>query len=381
MKQENNAIVKTKTSVFKREWFLYTARIVFLVVLFYLEWFISNVFHKDFCPIYYLIAIGACVLLMALPFLKDESGCSIFRLPNNEIVKRLFENVTGGDLFTFVLLLFFLIHLELIYFNVTETFYEESEIAPWTCIYRVLINMITVSLSLFLYPRKSKGDKVYADRKLMVSGLSSSKSENGGLLNFRNIDLLIKPIVSGKFTSLEKLIIIPSAEIAMFKMDTGSRAKGMFVEYCQEKSIPIDRNTYDTICDEINEGPFDLKKAAMAFLPYLDTKGISKEQLEKLHFDILDPMDYDDFPNCVNRIDDILKTELKVSGYKTGDTLLYINPGTGVIGSALSAFAIPGSRLIVYVTQLDKKYETQVFDVMPEGLSGIVSEIAKAKLE
>ena len=119
----------------------------------------------------------------------------------------------------------------------------------------------------------------------------------------------------------------------------------------------------------------------MAFLPYLDTKGISKEQLEKLHFDILDPMDYDDFPNCVNRIDDILKTELKVSGYKTGDTLLYINPGTGVIGSALSAFAIPGSRLIVYVTQLDKKYETQVFDVMPEGLSGIVSEIAKAKLE
>ena len=100
-----------------------------------------------------------------------------------------------------------------------------------------------------------------------------------------------------------------------------------------------------------------------------------------MDFYVLDPVDYDDFPKCVNKIDDILKTERKASGYGTGDTMLYINPGTGVIGSALSAFAIPGSRLIVYVTQLDKKFETQVFDVMPEGLSCIFSEIAKAKLE
>ena len=381
MEQQNKSSAKSKTSVFKQVWFLYTARVVFLLVLFYLEWFFSNWLFKELSLVYTLVAIGACVLFLTLPLLKDESGCRISRWPNNEIVKRLFENVTGGDLFTFVLLLFFLIHLELIYFNITETFYEGSDVAPWTCIYRVLINMITVSISLFLYPRKSQNAKGYANRKLMVSGLSSSKSGNASLLNFRNMDLLLKPIVSGKFTSLERMIIIPSAEIAMFKMDTSPRAKGMFMEYCQEHNLDIKEDTYNKICDVINEGSFDLKKAAMAFLPYLDTKGVCKDQLEKMDFYVLDPVDYDDFPKCVNKIDDILKTERKASGYGTGDTLLYINPGTGVIGSALSAFAIPGSRLIVYVTQLDKKFETQVFDVMPEGLSGIFSEIAKAKLE
>ena len=366
--------MKRQRGLFSKKWIWTTIRCLILFDLLFLEFVLPKWLQGDLSCLYFWFAIGGITLFIVLFVVglcfKDNNGHHAFKRPNREMVRRLFENVAGGDWFTVFLLLFFLIHLEMIYYNVTAFYYEEGKV---TFLYYILSNLVAIVLSLFLYP-KSISDRATSERPLMVMGLSSSFKDKvkreGNLVSFNNIDLLLKPLVSGKFKGLKKVIIIPSAPIASFELDT--KAMGQFEEYCEKNNIAFENDTYEKICNRINSGGFDLKKVAQEFLPFID----SNCSIEDIVFDVHEPLDYDSFPECVCRIDGLLKKERKESGYETCDTLLYINPGTGVIGSALSAFAIPGSRQIVYAPQVDRGKEIQVFDVDPKGMSGIYSEIS-----
>lgn len=354
-------------------------RVIVLICLSYLEYVRTRWVYNAQSPSHVWLTAGClaiCILLFGIGcFCRDKHDNPFFERPNKELAKRLFENVAGGRWITFILLLFFLIQLELIYSNVTEIFYS-SENSTCVSLRCIGVNLIAIVFSLFLYPRNVVSGKSADQRELMISGLSSSKpNANGNVtLSFRNIDLLLKPIASGKFKSLKKVIVLPSAPINSFKLDISDDSKAEFKKLFKDKTTDTDK-IYENMCNELNELPFNLNNVAKKFMPYLNNTCDTKS----IEFDVREPVDYDSYPDCVNRIDDILKNERKQSGYSTDDTLLYINPGTGVIGSALSAFAIPGTRQIVYTAQIDKSKGIMVFDVAPEGLSGIYSEIATQK--
>ena len=375
---EKNYVIKLRAFFTKRQNVFWDfMRFLILMCLLNLEyvvtiWFVNKSFPSPhFWPFVSCLAASVLLFIVGMLF-KDKQGNPIFELPNKEIAKKLFENVAGGRLITFVLLLFFLIHLELVYTNITDVFYL-SERTVCNCLGCVALNMMAIVVSLFLYPRHYVSGKPSNERQLMISGLSLTKSKDGdNLLNFRNIDLLLKPIVSGRFNALKKVIVLPSCTASSFKLDPSDYSKKQFEEYCSKHNVEFEQATYETICNKVNNTSFDLNKVLAEFIPYIN----AKNSIENIVFDVQEPVDYDSYPDCVNRVDDILKNERKKSGYNTDDTLLYINPGTGVIGSALSAFAIPGTRQIVYAPQIDPTKEVLVFDVAPEGLTGVYSEIA-----
>ena len=317
-----------------------------------------------------MLVITVVLLIVGL-LLKDDDGKNFFRVPNKELIRRFFQRAIGGDRFTIALLLFFLIHLALIYNNVNDAFNHVNASNVFARAINVIVYLTAIFISLFLYPQSSC-NKPAGKRRLMVSGLSSGIDEKGNnVINYRNIDLLIAPIVSGEFLGLEKLVVIPSSNIASFKMDERPYAKLLFTEGCKMYGKTFTDTTYSELCKEINNGQlFDLKKVILKFMPYLKD-GID---LTKIEIVVKSGVDYDSFPDCVDMIGGVLKNEELKQG--SNDTLLYINPGTGVIGSALSAFALPGSRFIVYAPQIDRTKDIQVFDVEPKSIDSIYSEIA-----
>lgn len=340
----------------QKHWLWDMARLTILVSLFYTEYFISKSLFGSLV-IWHWVAFAACILvgttLFVLGLCSKEGKLNCFTKPQRDLITNFFDNTIGGGFIAIVLLVWFLTHLQFTYTSalglVMSDLYEGS---AWKHLCMIFANILSIYLSLFLYPRYPDV-KPAEDRQYIISGLSLNRN---GKVSSRNVDLILKPFTSANLDNIKRMVIIPSKPI-------------------EELSVDDDIFNY-------NEKSFDFKKVALAFLEQSTLANIEivKKRVNECEFIIESHTDYDEFAQCVETIDRTMKKYEKDKSLKMrpDDTLLYISPGTGAIGAALTAFSIPGARLIAYWTQLKNDNVMNFFDVRVSGLDRIYAEISES---
>ena len=326
------------------------ARLTILASLVYLEYFVSKCLFGTLVKWHWIALAASAVVGVALfvwGLFSKEGKVRRFARPKWDLITNFFENTIGGGFIAIVLLFWFLTHLQLTYIAVAGLVMSDLNEGPaWKYLCLVFVILLSLFLSLFLYPR-SPVLKPAEERQFMLSGLSAKNGE----VSLKNIDLLLKPFTVAHMNNLKNMIIIPSTDNLSLAEDLAQLYKG--------------------------SADFLLKDVVLAALPRITNDQVVKTMVEECNFIWETATDYDEFADCVEVIDKTMKKYEKKMKMKPEDTLLYISPGTGAIGAALSAFAIPGSRLIAYFTQLKEEKEMKFFDVRVSGLDRVYAEISE----
>ena len=310
------------------------------------EYGLALIFRKSNC------CTGVCVLAIAFII---AALCFIF-LKKKEVIKakielndfrKLFQNLVSKWQ-SILLLLYFLIHLEWVS-NISYDAFFGGEGCFWGNIILTLAGLLAIYLSLLLFP-PSETNKPAHERTLLFCGLSLSRGQNGFEVSPRNIDLLLKPLLNEewppeKSQKLKRIVIFPSTPCLTFaKLSTEKEREDIF-NYSQNKKL---FDQYNDIVDKHNTYGKTQECGQKTLVELI--KAITGKEIEVC---LSEPVDYDNMDKALSVITaELKKYETNSNGRQiTSDTLLYISPGTGVIGSALTAFAVPGSRLVLYFTQ------------------------------
>ena len=360
------------------------ARLAILGSLFYVECFVSKLLFGSLRPYHCILAV-ACFLiggsLFAVGCISKDGERSRFSKPKWDLITNFFENTVGAGFIIPVLMLWFLMHLELMYNAASGLLLSDLNEGPaWKYLCVVAVIALSIYLSLFLYPHYSITMSP-EDRSCMITPLSLSKVIGSGSqelsLTLQNVDLLLKPFTAAKL-KLKRMVVIPSANDIIVGKDWKPFYKDYIVADVsdEEKKQEFDRvvATFD------KEKVSDIKEVIEMFLPLLTLDEEVKEAVEGCEFLLELPTDYDDFVGCVGSIDRVMKKyeKDKETVMKPEDTLLYISPGTGAIGSALASFAIPGARMIAYFPQNGDNKKMKFFDVRVSGINRIYAELAQS---
>ena len=332
------------------------ARLTILASLVYLEYFVSKCLFGTLVKWHWIALAASAVVGVALfvwGLFSKEGKVRRFARPKWDLITNFFENTIGGGFIAIVLLFWFLTHLQLTYIAVAGLVMSDLNEGPaWKYLCLAFVILLSLFLSLFLYPR-SPVLKPAEERHFMLSGLSAKKGE----VSLYNIDLLLKPFTVARMNNLKNMIVIPSTDDLSFDKE--------LVQLCQSSAD-----------DEQGHTP-PLKDVALAALSKISDDPDVRKMVDGCDFILETATDYDEFADCVEVIDKTMKKYEKKMKMKPEDTLLYISPGTGAIGAALSAFAIPGSRLIAYFTQLKEEKVMKFFDVRVSGLDRVYAEISE----
>ena len=297
--------------------------------------------RNDYCTGIWALAIALIMAVFCFIFLKRHEIIKA-RIEINDF-RKLFQNLVSSWQ-SIVLLLYFLIHLEWVS-NVSYDAFFGGEGYFWGNIILAFAGLIAIYLSLLLFP-PSETNKPAHERTLLFCGLSLSRGESGFEVSPRNIDLLLKPLLDNewdpKSPDLKKIVILPSTSCLKLKKMASEEA--MIFDYSTNANL---FDQYNSIVENHNvNGTKECGQKALKEL----IKAITGKEIDVC---LSEPIDYDNMNEALSVITaELKKHETDSNGRQvTSDTLLYISPGTGVIGSALTAFAVPGSRLVLYFTQ------------------------------
>ena len=301
--------------------------------------------RNDYCTGIWALAIALIMAVFCFIFLKRHEIIKA-RIEINDF-RKLFQNLVSSWQ-SIVLLLYFLIHLEWVS-NVSYDAFFGGEGYFWGNIILAFAGLIAIYLSLLLFP-PSETNKPAHERTLLFCGLSLSRGQNGFEVSPRNIDLLLKPLLDDEWDNkmspvFKKIDILPSTPCLTFaKLSTEEERNNIF-KYSPNKKL---FDQYNDIVDKHNTYGKTQECGQKTLVELI--KAITGKEIEVC---LSEPVDYDNMDKALSVITaELKKHETDSNGRQvTSDTLLYISPGTGVIGSALTAFAVPGSRLVLYFTQ------------------------------
>lgn len=312
--------------------------------------------------------IGTSVILLAsVVFLWIHKS---IRWPNLKVFRKILQNLASSWLLV-VIISFFLIHINWVSSAGYDALFG-SEAFDYKSMLVAFTGVVAVFFSLCLNPYESNPRPIN-ERTTMISGLSLS----GEMILPQNIDLLIKPFIQNEWTTgastapINKLFIIPSCDLTPQNFEqltdtniTNPKSGVQYFSYCT-KEIDIMKNDYNNAITSSSTPEEVLQKIIKVFS--------GKDTEVKF----ADKVDYDDMKECLKRVDDVLsESEMKGGIRDTGGTLLYITPGTGVIGSALTAFSIPGDRSILYYGQAQEANRHVIATNLETGAQQtIISEI------
>lgn len=325
----------------------FSLRVIPLFLFFIIEWALIQ-------KRYVLFLILAVPLVTWFWYLTKKQ---IYRKPKLSLIKKLMGNISYqivSPWVTFFLVLFALIQLEFMYNNVSDVIYE----ANWCSIVYFIVNLVSLYLSTWLYPYV--GREKMKNRSLLVSAISISynQEEQKYEINIRNVELLTKPLDAPLCSGVKKIVLIPSDNVLEILSKEDIRD---FKAYL----INILKNEINNLNNEVKEEESVEK----------NKKRIKVERYEKrikflednVDVVVLDKrLDYNNYENCVNTIDEILKEQETDCGHN--NTFLYLSPGTACVTAAFSLFTLSG-RLPIYAPQGCD--DITVFDVQPEGINGI----------
>ena len=344
----------------KRSWIC--SALLFALVAF--EFFLSRILEGDYSTVNLSIGIiSTVVLITGFIYLAYHKS---LKWPNLNTLRKLFQNIVSSWM-PLIILLFFLIHLEWISNAGYDAFFTDRGFV-WRSFLVMVVGIVVVIVSVCLYPTESKA-KPANERELIVCGLSLS---NGGkCISPKNIDLLIKPFLDNEWVNsnckaapIRTMVILPSK-------DTLPKFSELTTSDTVFSDLKID-NLVQKYNDCVSRTCFDGHEKTIKDLIELLT---GKQGFKVV---ISSPQaDYDNMNDSLKRIGEILNEyEVGASGIReTGNTLLYISPGTGVIGSALTAFSIPGDRTVLYFSQTQDDNHLYTIGLQTGAHNSIIEEI------
>lgn len=281
------------------------------------------------------------------------------RSPDFQLISNIVRGVSRSHWVAIAILLLFLINLALLSNSLCDLFSMKGyRAAFWWSLIKCLAPVLATWGSLYLYPQAMQ-TKLANERSLLVCGLSKNRDRRVAPMN---IDLLCKPFLENY--AIKKMVIIPSrGEICFGKAQTGD-----------DRFFPgTDAlSQYNRIIDE-----FEAAKDEQIIGETI--KKLMQVQIgEVVEFEVIveKHVDYDNYEELLTSINNVLENyeSQKIIGRETNNTLLYINPGTGVIGSMLAVFSIPGERLVLYFTQAQDENRLVDFGLRTKGMNSIIQE-------
>lgn len=313
------------------------------------EYSVSELINNsaDICAPWICFTVSLSIIIYGFIRLKSS-----IRRPQLNVFRKIFQNLVSSWL-PLIIVSFFLLHLNWISNAGFDAFFG-NDAFNWKSFVVAILGIASVIGSFFLYPYEQVG-KPASERTLMVSGLSLPRLKT--TIVPMNVDLLVKPFLDREWKgSIKKLAVIPSynpLELSFAELDEAG--KNAFFSYCGGSEFIESYNQVVKKEESVQEKLQQLIKliSGKDISVYLyESKGTvinSEPQISDLPI-------YDNMKECLNRIDAVLtQFEVKDGVRNTSDTLLYITPGTGVIGSALTAFSIPGDRVLLSYAQTKNK--------------------------
>ena len=330
--------------------------------------------------ILFMIALLPAVVVIISCY-KNE-----FRIPSSNVLKKVlsFDDYPWLSL---MIMIAFLAQLTWFFDSLFNIMFIDSDVVWGKAGLNVLLMVIASFALLSIYPYYKRNTEL-VHRSHIYSGLSSSPS---GSCQYRNIDLLVKPLItqiddeqtsdanSGKFLlHLKKFTVFPSRDFKFdFQLVPPPKDKdGIYEEFinimksqsrtdCEEAETV--REVYDArykkkVRQEEKEVEFmsfaaeGSKFAALIKLfariavnkntnYSVETKNEIHRMLSELEIKVLPPeLDYDNFQDSFAEIDRNISSQDE-------ECLIYISPGTANLTSILTSFGMKGNRMILYHNQ------------------------------
>ena len=305
-----------------------------------------------------------------------------FRIPSSNVLKKVlsFDDYPWLSL---MIMIAFLAQLTWFFDSLFNILFVDSGVVYWKAWLNVLLTVIISFALLIIYPYYKRNTEL-GHRSHIYSGLSSLPS---GSCQYRNIDLLVKPLITqiddeqtsgtnrGKFLlHLRKFTIFPSKDFKYeFQLVPPLKDKeGRYEEFINimksrnrtdyEEAESV-REVYARYRKTVRQGEKEVEFMSFAdevskFTALIklfariavnkntnfneEIKNEIHRMLSELEIKVVPPaLDYDNFQDSFAEIDRNISS-------KDEDCLIYISPGTANLTSILTSFGMKGNRMILY---------------------------------
>lgn len=324
--------------------------------------------------------LSAVAVVVIISCYKNE-----FRIPSSNVLKKVlsFDDYPWLSL---MIMIAFLAQLTWFFDSLFNIMFVDSGVVYWKAWLNVLLTVIISFALLRIYPYYKRNTEL-VHRSHIYSGLSSLPS---GSCQYRNIDLLVKPLItqiddermsdtnSGRFLlHLKKLTIFPSKDFKFdFQLVPPLKDKdGIYEEFINimksqsrtdyEEAESV-REVYDArYKKKVRQGGEEIEVEFMSFAAEgskfaaliklfariavskntsysEETKNEIRRLLSELEIKVLPPeLDYDNFQDSFAEIDRNISSQDE-------ECLIYISPGTANLTGILTSFGMKGNRMILY---------------------------------
>ena len=321
--------------------------------------------------------LSAVAVVVIISCYKNE-----FRIPSSNVLKKVlsFDDYPWLSL---MIMIAFLAQLTWFFDSMFNIMFIDSDVVWWKAWLNVLLTVIISFALLRIYPYYKRNTEL-VHRNHIYSGLSSLPS---GSCQYRNIDLLVKPLItqiddeqtsdanSGRFLlHLKKFTVFPSKDFKFdFQLVPPLKDKdGIYEEFINimksqsrtdyEEAESV-REVYDARYrkivrqgEEVEFMSFAAEGSKFAALIKLfariavskntnyseETKNEIHRMLSELEIKVLPPeLDYDNFQDSFAEIDRNISSQDE-------ECLIYISPGTANLTGILTSFGMKGNRMILY---------------------------------
>ena len=224
------------------------------------------------------------------------------------IIKDFLANSLAGGYVAITFLITFLITCALVP-TVIRDFVAGEQLAWWGPI----VCILAIPLEVLIYPITT-GEKPFRleEREILVSAISASTAE-------RQNDGFCYPFKS--CINIKELWVIVSPQ-----------------------SLEMAQTAHPDISDPSQAMTEHIKSLLLEREPYKD----KPEQISELQIHISKPVEFNDFDDCYLKAKELFN---KIGEEKASRTIVNISPGTAMISSVLSMFAIQGNRMLGYNKQ------------------------------
>ena len=312
--------------------------------------------------IYVLLGIFSSILLSAIIYGLCKGQ---FHLPSTNIIHAFINNSVVGRKIRLVYLILFLANLTWA-INVSFNFivYWEFETMP---IFALILSAIACMFLIFPYSDEQPASD--SSRDTIVTSLSC---QDGKAILWRNLDLLLKPLLYDVYTNeedephsldaIKKIIIIPSNAIEKYPS---------VQSFYEEDQLHIQKK-WSEQCNLSEEDKTEIEKKVVEFNNFVKEMKKEKNLREKeknlkewkdkfqtllteivklllhgrtINFILTDPCSYEVFSEYTKALEEALRpTEAQ-------KTFLYVSSGTSIASCGLAVYSVIGGRKILYTAQ------------------------------
>ncbi|GEM_PF-4692609 len=368
------------TSVIRKIWSSTWFAILVLCLLMFTEWYSLKHFqytgHGCNCFLdskYPYIILLLWIILSAITI----TGLSVrVYVLSKFVVRKFLTNALGMRWIAFAFILAFLVHISWISDVLYQLIVKDS--GSFVQFGFLFLGMIIL---IIIFPQSNEIRKQIPDdeKTLLISGISAEG------FSIRNLDLFVKPFLGEQnsgYGNIQDVVIFLSdyvfqgyrmgRERMLTPEELSDKIRGSLtamLEVVNKTYLREDFHNVDDLTtllkDSIWEYDFNRFKDILGelVLAYIKTnRPHYADKTVKIYFSKM-MYDYDNFEECYTNLGALVRDYEKKLSRGTSGTLMHINPGTNILSSVISLYAIKANRSLLYTNQKTGNIQTLDYDL------------------